>query len=143
VASWRSSDSRLAMWLKYDSLASLDSPRLSLAALISSRPRFSCIPLAASCNTVLSIPLVHLGLFCVIVSSFIRSTTACPNIMQTGKYPVVYHTVILSAQSTASRWSIHITSGCSEQAVSRDRASRIGLCLCLIIASAAALSKVL
>jgi len=139
----RSSALRLALWLKYRSLASLDSIGLYLAALISSRHRFSCLPLSASCDTVLSVPLVHLVVFCVMFPSSIRSTAACPNIMQMGEYAVVHHTVILSAQSTASRWPMHLTFGWSEQAVGRDRASPIDLYLSSIIPSVAAWSGLL
>jgi len=51
-------------------------------------------------------------------------------------------TVILSAQSTAGRWSIHIAFGLTEQAMSLDSASAIGLCPRSITLLAAALYRV-
>jgi hypothetical protein len=99
-----------------------------MVTLISSRRRSSCLALAAISDAVLSIPWIQLAVFHVKFSSSIRSTAWWPNIRRNGEYPVIRLTVIQSAQSTASRWLIHISYGSSEEALSLDSASAIGLC---------------
>lgn len=60
-------------------------------------------------------------------SSAIGSSTYLKNMNRTGERPVVPVTVILSAKSTAARWSIHISFCSLEQAVSLDSVSAIDL----------------
>jgi len=69
-------------------------------------------------DAVSSLPWIGFAVFHVKFFSSIMSTASWPNIRLNGGYPVVRLTVILSDQSTAGRWSIHISFGSSEQAVS-------------------------
>jgi len=89
-----------------------------MATSISSHRRSSCLALAAICDAISSLPWIRLAVVQVMFFSSIGSTASWPNIRRNGEYPVVRLTVILSAQSTAGRWSIHISFGSSDQAVS-------------------------
>ena len=99
-----------------------------MATSIASRRGSSCLALAAIIDAVSHIPWIQLAVFHVKFSSSIGSTASLPNIRQNSEYLVVHLTVILSAQSTAGRWSIHISFGSSEHAVSLASASAIGRC---------------
>jgi len=109
-----------------------------MATSLSSRRHSNCLALASISDAVSSIPWVQLEVFHVKFSSPIGSTASWPNIRRKGEYPVVPMTVVLSAQSTAGRWSIYISFGSSDQAVNLDSASAIGLCPCSITPLAAA-----
>ena len=61
-------------------------------------------------------------------SSSIGSTASWRNIRQNGELPVLILTVILSTQRPAGTSLIHISFGSSEQPVSLETASVIGLC---------------
>jgi len=100
-----------------------------MAASILSPSRSSCRVPAATSDTVPSSPWVQLVVLNVMFSSSIGSTGSWPNRRQNGDDRVVCLTVFRSAQSIAGRWSIHISFSSSEQAVSLDSASAIGLVL--------------
>jgi len=96
-----------------------------MAVSISSRRRYSFLALAGISDTVSSIPRVQWPVFDVRFSSCIGSTESWPDIRWNGEFPVLGLTVILSAQSTPGRWSIRISFGSSEQAMSLVSASEI------------------
>jgi hypothetical protein len=99
-------------------LASLDSARYCMAALILSHNCSSRHAMVASSDPLLSIAWVRLVIVQVMFPGSIRSTTYWANIRWEDEYPVVCLTVILSAQSTACRPSIHISFIGSEHAMS-------------------------
>lgn len=109
-----------------------------MAGSISSSHCSSCIAVAASSDSVSSISWVQLAVFYDKLSSSIGSTTSWPIIRQKGEHPVVHPKFIALAQSTAGSWWTHISFGLSEQVVSVDSASAIGLCPHLITPIAAA-----
>lgn len=80
-----------------------------MSASISSRLRTRGLALAAIIDVVLSTRWIQLAVFHVMLSSSIEGTASWLNIRQTGKYLVASVIVILSAQRTASRCSIHIS----------------------------------
>jgi hypothetical protein len=127
-----SSSCRLAAWSKYPLLASISSLRFATAAWISSRCRSSYLVLATISHTVSLIPWIQLAVLHVEFCSCNISTVYWPNIRCNGDYPVVHVTVILVAQRTLGKWSIHHCLGTSEQALSWDSTSAIGLCPCSI-----------
>jgi len=132
----------MVVWSKYCLLAYLDFFRLCMAASISCCGGSSNLAHTASSDSVSSIPSAQLVVFYRLLSSSIWSIAPWPNIRRKCVCLVIHLTVNLLAPNTARRCSIHNLFRLSQEVVSCDSASGIGLCHHLITPLPAAWSRV-